>query len=286
MNSPSRCAVLWLLILGAGCTNQEPAGTTVPPSPGPELARVGDSVYHLGRLDALQAEAGRVFDRQEMQTLLMGWVEAQIFAQEALRRGADSSATAREDRRQARLKLLRGWLQQQVLAESLTVEDWELRNWMRDNPGELKLGQPRVRVLWFQVADSSLAAQLREDVRRDRLRQKDLGGVGISHGRSDWLTLDRFQKETAAILELLKPKELTPLLKREQDWVFYQLVSWQAADASLSLPGDEAEIRKRVLEDLQMERLAAFERRLIQEASWSLDLDSLVRFGPGEESRP
>jgi len=279
---------LGLVLMLAGCGPKEPTDETLPPpDPGPVLAQVGDSVFHRARLDSLLAESDRSLSRLELKGLLMDWVEAQIFAQEALRRQLGTTAQAREDAKRTRLKLLRGWLQEEVLAESLTVGDWELRNWMRDNPGALVLAEPRVRVLWYQVTDSLQAVELRESVRRDRLRQKDLGGVGISHGRSGWLTLDRFQKETAAILELLEPKELTPLLKREKDWVFYQLVAVKKAGKTLSLPDDEEEIRERVLEDLQLQRLAAFERRLVQDATWSMNLDSLMTHeSMEEEMRP
>ncbi|MCB1045830.1 MAG: hypothetical protein KDC10_01410 [Calditrichaeota bacterium] len=266
-----------LCLLSLACARENPpVEHAADERPAPVLARVGDSVFRRDRLEALLQETGRTLSREEISSLLMDWVESQIFAQESLNRHLGRTATEREELKRTRLKLLKGFLQESVLAESLLVEDWEMRNWMRDHSEELVLAEGRVRVLWYQATDSSLAEGLRSAVLMDTLKQEALGAEGVDHGRSGWISLERFQRETSGILEQLEPRELTPLLKRDERWVFYQLLSHQPAGQSLSLPDDEEEIRARVLEDLRLDRLAAFERRLVQGADWSMSLDSLL----------
>ncbi len=263
--------ILASLVL-ASCSPSPPqSGEEKPPPPSPAIARVGDSVFTLDRLQALLDESERTVPRAEIEARLMEWIEAQVYIAEAVRLGALQDPGFRQDLEEVRQRLFRGFVQAQLLDQDPRFSESEIRAWLRANPERARLEEEQIRLKWFTAEDSTRAASLRRAVRANRIRRDQLAEEGVGHGESDWLERRDLEADLVEALFALEYLEVSPLLPREDGWAFYQLTGRRPVGYRLGV--NEAEVVGMMREEARRKALADGEAALLAQSSWEIDLE-------------
>jgi hypothetical protein len=269
-------ACLSALLLALACSGP-PAPAPPRPVTSPEVARVGDSVYTLDRLAQMLEAQPETLGRAEIEAWLLRWVEAQAFAQEALRGGLAADPLVRERLLQVRLDLLRGLLEDRWLSEPVEIGDRELRSWARANPQALTLEERQVRLAWYSAADSLQLVELRTAVVENRVRNDQLAQPDIAHGRTGFLSGRDMDSATAERVLGLEYLAVSPVLPLEHGFVCYQVIGQRPKGFVLSVENAEGEIRQQLQEQRRLERLRGQRAKLLEALDYRIDLEPLYR---------
>lgn len=261
-----------LLLLGCAAPDPPRPPSARAADASPAVARVGDSVYTVERLTAFLEAQPETLGRGAIEVHLQRWVEAQAFAQEAVRLGLASDARVKERLAQVRLDLLRGLVEDRALAEPVEIGDRDLKRWARSHPELLTVDERQVKLAWYSAADSSALADIRLSVAENRLRSEQLAQPAVAHGRTEFLAPRDMEPAIADRVAALDYLELTPVLRLQQGFVFYQIVGQRPAGYVLPLESAEGEIRQRMEEERRLDRLRARREEILDRLDYTVDL--------------
>ena len=254
-------------------------------APSPAVASVGDSAYTLKRLGAFLEAHPETLSRDAIERHLLDWVEAQAYAQEAARRGIATDPLVLERMAEVRLRLLRGVLVEQLLAEEVVIDEADLRRWYRRHQDRATLSERQLKLAWYSAQDSTLAAELHRAVAANRLRADQLAREGVRHGKTSFQHRREMDPRWAEDVFSLGYLDLSPLYEQPGGWIFFHVVGQRPAGFVLSLESAEGEIRQKMEEQIRLERQRDFERLLLEDLQYELDLAPLYS-RPEEPAAP
>jgi parvulin-like peptidyl-prolyl isomerase len=256
-----------LVLLAVSCHKRtEPEGIV--------LARVGSATLDLGAFASVPADSilkGK--EHARLRSAVQNWVENQLLAQEAIRRGLENDPAILQELERLRSQLLANAVLERMLPDTFHVGEDEIRSYYERNREDFRRAEEEVRLQQILVPQRFLA----EEIYSRASQGEDFATLAQQYSQGAWaaqggyvgsLPMAQLPEKFRRLLVGARPGQVLRPIQVEDGFVVIKVLGIYPAGSYLELD----EVRSRIEMELKRQKYQAAYRELIRTLSSRTDV--------------
>ncbi|MDZ7372969.1 MAG: peptidyl-prolyl cis-trans isomerase [candidate division KSB1 bacterium] len=238
------------------------------------LARVGSATLDLGALRTAWADTlSGDMQRAALRRVVQNWIEDQLLAQEAVRRGLAEDPAIDHELERLRSQLLANVALERLLPDTFRVSEEEIRAYYEANRDAYRRTEDEVRVQQILVSQRFLAQEIYDRASQGEdfaalAKQYSQGPLAERGGDVGFVPVSYLPEKLRRAVVAARPGSLLRPLPLEDGFLVVKVLALAPAGSYRELD----EVRPRIEMELKRRKHEEAYRRLIQELSSRTDV--------------